>query len=159
MVKFYDVDDKYIDYLKKFDNKIPNIRYVSNNKFVTGILLNINGCEYYAPISSFKIKQRTNFIIRDYDNKALSSIRFCFMFPIPIQIKNKVLFFKEFSKETYQNRIFLRKELKYINKNIDEVLRQAISVYDKRIKNQLSYVKNCCNFSLLEEKCKLYVSN
>ena len=156
MFKFYDIDEKYIDYLKKFDSKIPNVRYVSNNKFVTGILLSISNYEYYAPVSSFNIKQRTNFIIRDYDNKALSSIRFCFMFPVPTTIKNKVLTLKDFSKETTQNQIFLRKELNYVNRNIDKILKQAKSVYEKRISNKQTYIINCCDFKLLEEKCKLY---
>ena len=157
MVKFYDVDETYIDYLKTFDDKIPNIRYISNNKFVTGILLNIDDFEYYAPVSSFNIKQRTNFIIKDHDNTAISSVRFSFMFPVPAQIKNKVLVLKNFSNETEQNRNFLRKELNYINRHINDVKRIASNVYKRRIQGQQLYTMNCCDFKLLEEKCKLYI--
>ena len=38
--------------------------------------------EYYAPISHFKKKVRTNILITDKGNP-IASIRFSFMFPVP----------------------------------------------------------------------------
>lgn len=46
MLKFYDIDKGYIDYLKTFDRQVPNIEYSSNNKFVCGIVLEENGIKY-----------------------------------------------------------------------------------------------------------------
>lgn len=43
MLDFYDVDLDYINFLKQYDTQIPNISYTSRNKFVCGIVLNING--------------------------------------------------------------------------------------------------------------------
>lgn len=31
---FYDVDEKYIQFLKKLDKQVPDVKYDSNNKFV-----------------------------------------------------------------------------------------------------------------------------
>lgn len=83
-LKFYDVDIEYVKYLKKFDNKVPNIEYANNNKFVCGIVLNINDNKFFAPISS-KINKTnpSTFIILENNKKPISSIRFSYMFPIP----------------------------------------------------------------------------
>ena len=43
----------------------------------------INEFDYFAPISSFTIPQRTNIIIKDISGKPISSIRFFFMVPVP----------------------------------------------------------------------------
>ena len=52
MLNFYDVKEDYAEYLRKFEHRIPNIHYASNNKFVCGIVLTVNGFDYFAPISS-----------------------------------------------------------------------------------------------------------
>ncbi len=57
MLKFYDIDKEYINFLKTFDKQVPNIAYSSNNKFVCGIVLEVNGIKYYAPISHKTDKQ------------------------------------------------------------------------------------------------------
>ena len=36
MIKFYSVDENYIDTLKTVDKQVPNIKYDSNNKFFCG---------------------------------------------------------------------------------------------------------------------------
>ena len=82
MIKFYDVDKNYINFLRSIDDQIPDFDYLTHDKFVCGVVLEINGVNYFAPISHFNIQQKTNFIIRD-NGRAISSIRFCFMFPAP----------------------------------------------------------------------------
>ena len=74
MLNFYDVKEDYAEYLRKFEHRIPNIHYASNNKFVCGIVLTVNGFDYFAPISSNTAKQRTNLLILDEHGKAISSI-------------------------------------------------------------------------------------
>ena len=51
MLKFYDIDKDYVKFLKTLDRQVPNIEYTSNNKFVCGIVLEVNNVKYYAPIS------------------------------------------------------------------------------------------------------------
>lgn len=65
MIDFYDISEDYIKFLKKYEHKVPNVNYLSNNKFVCGIVLNINGIEYYAPVSHTTEKFRTSLIIKD----------------------------------------------------------------------------------------------
>ena len=42
MLKFYDIDEKYVQFLKTLDRQVPNIRYDTNNKFVCGVVLYVN---------------------------------------------------------------------------------------------------------------------
>lgn len=51
MLKFYDIDENYVKYLQTIDKQIPNIHYSSNNKFICGIVLEMDRINYYAPIS------------------------------------------------------------------------------------------------------------
>ena len=48
MLKFYDIDEDYIKFLKTIDKQVPNVKYDSNNKFLCGVVLDINGVKYYG---------------------------------------------------------------------------------------------------------------
>ncbi len=51
-LKFYNIDDEYIKYLYQFDKKVP---YNKNNKRpYIGIVLEIKGTKYFAPMFSPK---------------------------------------------------------------------------------------------------------
>ncbi|MEY8379170.1 type III toxin-antitoxin system ToxN/AbiQ family toxin, partial [Lachnospiraceae bacterium 56-18] len=57
-IKLYEVNPKYIDYLipyapHLFQNKQPG---QSNERKYIGIVLIVNGMNYFAPLSSFKAK-------------------------------------------------------------------------------------------------------
>ena len=120
-LKFYEIDNDYIQYLKQYDNKIPDITYSSNNKFVLGIVLRMDHYHYFAPISSFAIQQQTNLVIKN-NSRAISSIRFSFMFPIPIEVLN----LKDFSSGTQSYRDLLNVELQFCNQNIAEIKKKQI---------------------------------
>lgn len=150
---FYEVSEQYIDYLKLFEPKIPNINYGTNNKFVCGIVLSVDGFDYFAPISSFKKQQKTNILIKNSNGETVSSIRFSFMFPIPkTEIK-----IKDFSKEEYKYRRLLLEEWQYCNSIKDKIISKANYIY-KRYNSGYDKMltKNCCNFKLLENKSLAY---
>ncbi len=48
MLSFFYVDKRYIDYLKQWESKIPNIDYDSHKKFICGTLLRIGEMDYYV---------------------------------------------------------------------------------------------------------------
>lgn len=158
MLKFYEVDGEYIKYLRETgDSKIPKIDYKNHQKFFCGIVLTINNFNYFAPVSSYNKKVHTAFLIKDKNRETnelmpISSLRFSFMFPCPIEYLNQ----KDFSKEDEKYKILLRKELAYCNKNIDKIEKLAHEVYNLGLNEITRNRFNICNFKKLEEQCMNY---
>jgi len=159
-LKFYEVDSEYIKFLKENgDDKIPNIEYEKHKKFFCGIVLTINNFNYFAPVSSYNKKVHTSFLIMDKtkengEMRAISSLRFSFMFPCPIEYLNQ----KDFSKEDKKYQVLLRKELHYCNVNREKIKKLANEVYKLGLKESTRKRFNICDFKKLEEKCLEYVS-
>lgn len=63
MFKFYNIDEDCVNYLQKIDKQVPNIHYRTNNKFVCGVVLEIKGIKFYAPISHITKKYQTSLVI------------------------------------------------------------------------------------------------
>ena len=158
-LKFYEVDSEYIKYLRvNGDQKIPNIEYEKHKKFFCGIVLTINNFNYFAPVSSYNKKVHTSFLIMDKDRetkklKAISSLRFSFMFPCPIEYLSQ----KDFSKEDEKYKILLRKELHYCNTNREKIKKMANEVYKLGLNEKNRQKFNICDFKKLEEKCLEYI--
>lgn len=158
-LKFYEVDGEYIKYLKENgDEKIPNINYEKHKKFFCGIVLTINNFNYFAPVSSYHKKAHTVFLIMDKNRKSqelepISSLRFSFMFPCPIEYLNQ----KDFSKEDEKYQILLRKELHYCNVNREKIKKIAREVYKLGLREGSRSKFNICDFKKLEEKCLEYI--
>ena len=158
-LKFYEVDGEYIKYLRvNGDQKIPNIEYENHKKFFCGIVLTINNFNYFAPVSSYNKKVHTSFLIMDKDRetkelKAISSLRFSFMFPCPIEYLSQ----KDFSKEDEKYKILLRKELHYCNTNREKIKKMANEVYKLGLNEKNRQKFNICDFKKLEEKCLEYI--
>ena len=55
---FYEIDEQYINYLSQFSEHLFRNAKISQRhtrKYI-GILFEINGMKYFAPLSSYKIK-------------------------------------------------------------------------------------------------------
>lgn len=152
-LKFYEIDKEYAKYLKTFDKQVPNLEYQSNNKFSCGIVYNINGFDYFAPVSSFNMKQKTNFVIKD-KGKDISSIRFCFMLPVP-KTEYTLCDFSS-KKQTYID--LVNAEYSYCKSNASEIYLLAEKVYNIGANRNHPLAYTCCDFKLLEQKCKEYES-
>ena len=87
-LNFYEVNKNYINYLSQFNDKVPKINYSltgGHDKFLCGVIFTINNYNYFAPVSSYNIKQRSNFIIKNEKGEPISSLRFSFMIPVPLE--------------------------------------------------------------------------
>ena len=154
---FYEVNADYITYLLRFDPKVPKVDYSAANrhdKFLCGIVMSMNGHDYFAPISSFKTPQRTNIIIKDENGKALSSIRFSFMIPVP----SGAVAVKRINDEpSSEYRRLLNWELRFCRNNANAIYRLAKFIYNTATaKKDMIMVKNCCDFKKLETACAEY---
>ena len=149
MLRFYDINIDYIKFLKTIDNQVPNIEYKSNNKFVCGIVLEVNNIKYYAPISHKTEKQQTNLQIFD-NGKPISTIKFSFMIPA----FEEVLYFKNFkevAKTDPNYAALLQAEYSYCSSHIKEIKNKALSVYKIGCNKNHRLNYTCCDFKKLEE--------
>ena len=88
---------------------------------------------------------------------------------IPINDENiKQLKYKEIDeyrnfKDEKEKRLyisFLNFELSLINNKMEKIKHNAQELYDEKINNPNSRIsERCCNFKLLEEKCRRYKKN
>ena len=170
-LNLYSVSDRYIKYLRQFDNKIYDNKErtrIHERKYL-GIVLTVNGFNYYIPMSSPKetdylnydkkiIKKDTNTIIRIHDkNRLYGTLRISNMIPVPItELEPYIL-----SNETdFKYREVILGELRYINKNCNKIVKSAKIVYNQKNKNlDIGYIRNTVNFEVLEEKLKQWNEN
>lgn len=163
--KIVKVDYKYCDYLRKFDCKVPyNAGFKEMRPFI-GILFIVNDCEYFAPLSSPKAKHlhmKNNIDFIKIDNGNYGVVNFNNM--IPVTPNNYQLFdLNAVPQNTHELKWqnLLKSQLLWLNKNIKYVKSKAIKLYDMYKNNNLDerIKSRCCNFILLEKKCKEYNKN
>lgn len=150
MLRFYDIDESYIQFLKTIDKQVPNVKYDSNNKFVCGVVLDINGVKYYAPISHKTDKQQTSLQIFD-NGIPISTIRFSFMIPAfddVLTVKN----FKDIAKVNPPYASLLQAEYSYCSSHIKDIEAKALAVYKIGCNKNHRLNFTCCDFKKLEEK-------
>ncbi len=147
-LNFFTVDQEYVDELKAIEPKIPTIQYETHNKFVCGILFRIESFEYFAPVSSFTKPQKTNFIIKNANNKPVGCVRFSFMFPIPADRRAV----KDFHSEDYQRMRLLLEEYQYCNRKARQIVSKAQHVYHMATTGADPHMAAvCCDFKRLEQ--------
>ena len=165
-LNFFDVDKCYINFLKKTENDargftcIPDVVYGTIRKFLCGIVLVINDCNYYVPLSSNKNKSSESILIEftnDRYNQVKGSLRFNYMFPVP----NKCITERIIRNEPdLKRRLFLNSQLQFCNDNITQIQNQAKRTYTRVVKNMSpSLTRNSCDFLLLEKACKQWESD
>lgn len=152
--KFYDVDVEYLNYLRQFEPRLPKVLYEHHNKFVCGFVFEKNGLPYVVPVSSNTRSQKTSILIRNKKNQPISSLRFSFMFPCPAEF----LKYKDFKEEPSKGyRRWLQAEIQYCNTHREKLRNKAEYTYFHRcIEPKEPFTTVCCDFALLEEKCRDY---
>ena len=168
---WYALNKEYIYYLKNFDNTVPNIEYIGRLKCFLGIVLKSNhNIEYFAPLTSYKPKfEKLNNDIDFYkivgqNHKIHGAININNMIPVPKEQYSVITFdnlpdFREFNNRREQKHYWklLQTELSYINEDL--LLNNAKKLFALVKEKPDSHIaKRCCNFSLLEEKCKQFIN-
>ena len=86
-LNFYTVDLDYVQHLQKAEqekrgfSRVPNMSYSDKykQKFLCGIVLQVNDVDYYVPLTSYKQKKPDNFLITADSGQVVSSLRFNYM--------------------------------------------------------------------------------
>ena len=162
----YNISDKYIKYLKQFDDKIyDNKEEVrTHERKYLGVVLTVNNFNYYIPMSSPKksdyldfdkkiIRNDTKTIIRIHEgNRLYGTLRISNMIPVPITELQPYTIADEVD---LKYREVILGELRYINTNSYKIIKYVKNVYNQKIKKKnIGYINNTVNFKLLEEKLK-----
>ena len=156
------VNSDYCDYLRQFDNKVAYNKNEKELRPFIGILFKIDSCEYFAPLSSPKPKHKKMKNTIDFykiKNGELGAVNFNNMIPVKeesyelVDLNKKVTSIFELK---YQN--LLKEQLSWLNENYYQVKNNSAKLYKLYNANKLpdNIRKRCCNFKLLEQKCKEY---
>lgn len=157
-IRFYEISRDYVEYLAPvapylFHNSQSG---QTNERKYIGVVLNVNGMAYFAPLSSFKQKhlrmnEGLDFIkVRNY-----AVINLNCMFPVP----DNECTYVDFAAETdLKYRSLLLAEYRYIKSIQTEIRENAAEVYKhKRVNgNSTPLARRCNDFALLETMCAAY---
>lgn len=159
-LKLVKIDKNYCEYLRKYDSKVIYNSNEKENRPFIGVLFEVNQCKYFAPLSSPKEKHKKMKNCIDFlklDHGELGAINFNNMIPVEennIEIINIDKRSRNI-KEIEYNKL-LKKQIFWLNRNKKILYIKSYKLYTKYINNKLDFkIRNrCCNFKLLEEKCK-----
>ena len=150
LYKLYEVDDNFIQDLRQnvdshvFSNINPN--YNHTRKYL-GVVLDINGYSYYAPLSSPKesdyIIIRGHKVIRNSilpiirmvetdsngERHLLGTIKLSNMIPIP---KDKIVLYDLDNEQDQEYKNLVLKEKRFINRNEELILSYAEALYKEK---------------------------
>lgn len=157
-INFYNVDLKYIEFIKKYETehrgftRVPNVNYHSgNNKFFYGTVLTVNDMNYFVPVSSKIHSKQDDLPIRAKNRPGLiyGTLRFAYMLPIPKECLS--LLIRDELKD-HQKALRIRNELAFCRKNKDKIFKQAKITYERITHNiNEALTHNSCDFKLLEQ--------
>ena len=160
--KIVKIDYNYCDYLRTFDNKVTYNAGKKDLRPFIGILFKIEKIEYFAPLSSPKpkhIKMKNTLDIIKIKNGDYGVVNFNNM--IPVTNSNYTIFDlnKKTSNKKEEFRIkLMRNQLRWLTANKKNIYTKSKLLYNLYKNNKLpeKVKERCCNFPLLEEKCKAY---
>ena len=161
-LNFYTVDLSYVNYLKDAEtqkrgfSRVPNMEYGDKRKpkFLCGVVLEVGEIHYFVPVTSYKQQKPDNFLIKASNGQVVSSLRFNYMFPVPLNLVQER---KIADEPDLAYRALLSQELQYCIKQQEAIRNLADRTYRRVLlgKNP-GLMVNSCDFRLLEEKCTVY---
>lgn len=155
-IQIYDIDYNYRNYLFKFDKKV-NIKH---RRRFSGIIVSVENFNYFIPFTSHPKRKngkrrnpRTTVEIYNESNELIAALLINNMIPVPNGFFNLVDIPNDRDKDYLNSEyIFLRKE-----KTKQQIINKAENVYKMVVEQKDEFLVGfCCDFKLLEEKCRLY---
>ena len=172
MLRIYNIENKYIDFLKQYESNIDyNVKEGNAHKRpYIGIVFEIGNYLYFAPLKSPKkkynlnMKSHTDIILID-DGK-MGIINLNDMIPVPKAMKDKLLTEVEYKtnvndgKEIVKYKNLIQDQINWCNKTDNKkiILKKALRTYNlyDKLPNNNKLKQRCCNFKNLEKMCTAY---
>lgn len=160
---FYIVDSQYCEYLRTADKCVPYTQDKKSNRPFVGIVFEIDGFSYFAPLTSpkkkhMKMKNQLDFL--KINGGVWGAVNFNNMIPVAEEHIHKVEM-NPTPLDTDEEKVYkslMRNQLSWCNSNKETILRQAENLYHV-ITNGTAWetLKNrCCDFRKDEELCRKY---
>lgn len=152
-IEFYYLDENYYSYIQKFDNKVMYNK--KETRPYIGVVLEINDCYYFAPMTSPKEKYKniadTSSHIYKIKNGELGYI--CLNNMIPLLNVPKSIIINDISDIQYAN--LLKEQFLLLKNDFEIIKKNAFKIYTryKKIKG-LKHI--CVDFKRLEYCAKCY---
>ncbi len=153
-LRIYGIKDAYIKYLSQYQEHLFLHDGGSFGRKYIGVILEINGLSYFAPLSSFKpkhkkMKEGVDFIkIKDY-----AVININNMIPVP---RGQIVELDINAEKDPHYRFLLQAENREINRQRNRIRKNAEIVYNHKKRNGdlTPLAKRTNNFEVLERKSK-----
>lgn len=161
-LKIVKLDSEYCNYLRKYDNKVPYNAGIKDLRPFIGVLFTIGKCEYFAPLSSPKDKHKklkNTLDLIKIENGIYGVVNFNNMIPVKDENYTEFNLNKKANNKKELFRIeLLTNQLRWLTAHKKEIYQKSKLLYNLYINDKLPInVKDrCCNFVLLEKKCKEY---
>ena len=156
-MKLFHIDDDYIEYLRKYEDKI----YYNKNKTrpYVGVVLEINSIKYFAPLSSPKPKHKhmkNSIHLRKIKQGKYGVIDLSKMIPVPLSTVTQIDI--SLISDIHYRRL-LQNQYEFILDDEDAILKNASKLYkllktsDEKLPDYHKATKSrCCDLPLLENK-------
>ena len=153
----YEIDAMYVKYLSQFENGVFWSDGNKEKRKYIGIVFEVNGVNYFAPLTSFKLKHKKMketidmIKISDYAVVNLNN-----MIPVPEGVYKRISF-KEIKDKSYK--ALLEAEYREISKLSKKLKKNATAVYWHKIKRKdtTDLSRRCNDFEKLEGLYKGYI--
>lgn len=160
---FYKVSSVYCDFLRAQEPAVPYTRADKSTRPFVGVVFELNGFNYYAPLTSPKpkhlhMKNRLDFL--KINGGQWGALNFNNMLPVAAaelqKIELKIVETDSSAEIAYKN--LLANQLSWCNSHREVILRKANKLYQAIVsgKDYGNLLARCCNFPLLEELCSVY---
>ena len=159
--KLYFVDKNYIDYLLQADSKVMHNK---NGRPYVGTVMQVEDFCYFIPLTSLNEKRlkgkgvpKNSLTFCALDGGKRGGVNIGNMIPVP----EKCLHYYDFNQTSSKDA--LETQYRLLLQEWPKIVESANKIYKLRSKNirALSHSERsirfrCCNFKLLEQKCKEY---
>ncbi len=159
LIRLVYVDSKYIRYLFSYDKKVMYNK--GQKRPYLGILFEVRGHKYYAPLTHPKEKFKTMKNSEDFmriKGGTLGAINFNNMIPV---VDNSVQPIEVSQIEDVKYKMLLINQLRFFDQYDTDIINRATKLYKayKSKKLRKAVYDRCCNFFVLEKKSKEYNPN
>ena len=155
-IRIYEIKSEYVKYLGNYQKHIFSQSNGKERRKYIGIVLEINGMKYFAPLSSYKDKHKKMRETVDFIKiKKYAVINLNNMIPVPADQIIEL----DINKEKDLNyRYLLQAESREVNRQKSRIRKNTEIVYSHKLHNgnMTALAKRTNDFVLLEKLCKKF---